>query len=519
MKRAKLTTSGKVLMFILLIGLIAGVVFTGIKLGFVDLGNTEKVVDIKDVTKDDQEKEIVNSDDEMNISLDEWIGWKSIIDANGGLTTQPGSIYDELGLKLNISIINDATYSSNALIKGDLDGAGYTINRLAFLYDKFNSNGVQIKMPYITNFSTGGDGIISKADIKSVEDLVGKKIGVPRYSEAQTLVWWLLSKSDLSDEQITQIGKDMIMFETPDDAAKAFFAGELDAAATWQPYLSQAQETTGANLLFSTKSANKIILDGVVFRKDYIESNQENVKLFIEGALKASDLYTTEFTPIKDSMSLFATETNENIKAMTGDATLADYSTNVELMNGLAQSVFADMSNIWMAIGEKAYPEAAKDIFDATILTSISDEFQTAVVEKPKFTENQRQQALTLDNAQALLKKSTTINFIPNSANFLNQDEAFKSLDEFVQIAKVLDGAIIQIEGNVADIGGNDPELSKALSMQRAKTVATYLQTQDVDPSRFVIVGNGSSKPIGDNSTEEGKLLNRRTDIFFKVIE
>lgn len=45
--------------------------------------------------------------------------WKSIIDANGGLTTQSGSIYDKLGVKVNINVINDATQSSNALIKGD----------------------------------------------------------------------------------------------------------------------------------------------------------------------------------------------------------------------------------------------------------------------------------------------------------------------------------------------------------------------------------------------------------------
>ena len=67
--------------------------------------------------------------------------WKSIIDANGGLTTQSGSIYDKLGVKVNINVINDATQSSNALIKGDLNAAGYTINRTAFLSKKFTDAG------------------------------------------------------------------------------------------------------------------------------------------------------------------------------------------------------------------------------------------------------------------------------------------------------------------------------------------------------------------------------------------
>lgn len=63
------------------------------------------------------------SDPTINLSLDEWIGWKSVIDANGGLTTQEGSIFDELGIKVNINIINDADASSMQLVKGSLNAA------------------------------------------------------------------------------------------------------------------------------------------------------------------------------------------------------------------------------------------------------------------------------------------------------------------------------------------------------------------------------------------------------------
>ena len=126
------------------------------------------------------------------------IMWKSILDANGGLTTQSGSIYDELGIKVNISIINDATQSSSALISGDLDAAGYTINRTAFLQNKFKEVGVETVLPFITNFSNGGDGIIAKSSINTVEDLVGAKIGVPQFSEAHTLVVWFVNNSNLS---------------------------------------------------------------------------------------------------------------------------------------------------------------------------------------------------------------------------------------------------------------------------------------------------------------------------------
>lgn len=521
MKTKKITLAGKIVIFSLILAVVlGGTYFAG---GFSALkevvSSDSKTESLGGSASKGNKSKKAKKTDEINISIDEWIGWKSIIDANGGLTTEKGSIYDELGIKVNISVINDATQSSNALIKGDIDGAGYTVNRFAFLYPKFKENNVNAVMPYITNFSSGGDGTIAKKDIKGVEDLVGKKIAVPRFSEAQTLVWWLLNKSNLTEKEIAQIEKDMVMFDTPDDAAKAFFAGQVDASATWQPYLTQAQESTDAKLLFTTKSAHNLILDGIVFKQEFLDANKETVSKFIEGALEAESLYKTEFTPIKNTMPLFSTETNENIAEMAEDAMLATYSDNKELLNNTAKKVFVDMSEIWARIGEKAMPEEVDNAFESSTLELLSGKFDETLVTDPKFTEEQRAGAQQVDNVESLLKKSVTINFQPNSASFVDADEAAKVLSEFVDIAQILNGSIIQIEGNIADTGIGDSEAGKQLSQQRAKTVAEHLKHSGIDPTRFVIVGNGISKQIGDNATQEGMEQNRRTDIFFKVVE
>jgi len=519
----KMTFAGKLLAFVLAIMVVLGCTYFAGGFNFLkdvgssvvsDGGNSDNGVAKKNGSKKSK------ASDEINISIDEWIGWSTIISANGGLKTQKGSIFDELGIKVNISVINDATQSSNALIKGDIDGAGYTVNRYAFLYPKFKENGVNAVMPFITNFSSGGDGIIAKDSIKSVEDLVGKKIAVPRYSEAQTLVWWLLNKSNLTEKEIEQIHNDMVLFDTPDDAAKAFFAGQVDAAATWQPYLSQAQETTGARLLFSTKAAHNIILDGIVFDKKFLDENKELVSKFIEGTLLAMPLYKTEFTSVKNSMPLFSTETNESIAEMAKDADLAGYAENLELLASTAKNLFVDMSDIWSALGEKSMSEEVDNAFETSTLELLSNKFDSKEVHgAPSFTEEQRQQAQQVDNVESLLKKSVTIEFQPNSAAFLDAEQASKVLDEFVGIAKILNGSVIQIEGNINDTGIGESEAGKKLSYQRAKTVSEYLKHNDVDPSRFVIVGNGISKQVGDNKTEAGKQQNRRTDIFFKIVE
>ena len=129
-KRFRLTKTAKIMVFCLILTLLGSGVFVGIKTGLIktkDKTNEEMATVVnKDSDKIESKNDTGNSvssetndtnvmDDTINISLDEWIGWKSIIDANKGLTTQPDSIYGKLGINVNINIINDATQSSNAL--------------------------------------------------------------------------------------------------------------------------------------------------------------------------------------------------------------------------------------------------------------------------------------------------------------------------------------------------------------------------------------------------------------------
>jgi NitT/TauT family transport system substrate-binding protein len=541
-KVLQLTVFTKVIIVIILLGVVGAVCwFFGL---FDSLFNNDKtsVLSVDQVSQnsitsesaidgnENQETLSTNNTSTWRISIDEWIGWDTIVQANGGLKTTPDSEIGQRGLDVELVIINDATQSSNALIKGDLVGAGYTINRVAFLMDKFENSGTNVTMPFISNYSNGGDGIIAKNTINSVNDLIGKKVGIPRFSEAQTLVEWLIQKSDLTEEQVAQI--QFVYFDTPDDVAKAFFGGNIDAGATWQPYLSQAQTTAGAHILFSTKTATNLILDGILFRQDFVDVNRESIAKFIDAVLASASGYGVNFDPIRSAMPLFALEDDATIKEMTETADLALYADNVTLLDGLAQNIFVDMSNVWndvstkmMASGNLDSPIVTHvnrtDIFDSSIVKTLADKYAgTAASEKPVITAETKQVAQEKPNTSALLQKKIIINFEPNSAIFLNPDEAMAALDEFVQIANALNGAVIQIEGNVADAGwsGTD-DADVVLSEQRAKTVAKYLTQMGVDPNRFIVVGNGIKNPIAPNDTEANMAQNRRTDIYFKTVE
>lgn len=54
---------------------------------------------------------------------------------------------------------------------------------------------------------------------------------------------------------------------------------------------------------------------------------------------------------------------------------------------------------------------------------------------------------------------------------------------------------------------------TESLSLRRAKFVKDYIISKGIEPVRLIIRSDGSSLPIGDNLTDNGKRLNRRVEI------
>ena len=74
--------------------------------------------------------------------------------------------------------------------------------------------------------------------------------------------------------------------------------------------------------------------------------------------------------------------------------------------------------------------------------------------------------------------------------------------------------ARVVIEGH-ADRRGS-VELNQWLSMQRARSVRTYLQSLGVSPSRMKVIAHGSTRPLDTSGTEAGRAKNRRVELTIK---
>jgi OmpA-OmpF porin, OOP family len=82
------------------------------------------------------------------------------------------------------------------------------------------------------------------------------------------------------------------------------------------------------------------------------------------------------------------------------------------------------------------------------------------------------------------------------------------------QIAKLMqDNADLKlrVEGHTDNVGA--PAANQALSEKRAQAVKTWLAAHNIAANRLTARGFGDTKPVADNSTDEGRAKNRRVEL------
>ena len=84
-------------------------------------------------------------------------------------------------------------------------------------------------------------------------------------------------------------------------------------------------------------------------------------------------------------------------------------------------------------------------------------------------------------------------------------------LDKLVKLLKEHPLIAVEIGGHT-DAVGNET-YNESLSLKRAQSVADYLRGQGIAPERMTCRGYGASRPIADNTTDEGRARNRRIEL------
>lgn len=98
------------------------------------------------------------------------------------------------------------------------------------------------------------------------------------------------------------------------------------------------------------------------------------------------------------------------------------------------------------------------------------------------------------------------------SATLLKESDT--ELDLLYQLLTSMPTINIHVIGHTDDVGNEEDNL--LLSQNRAKSIATALTQRGILANRITTEGKGETMPIADNTTEEGRKMNRRTEFIIK---
>ena len=190
-----------------------------------------------------------------------------------------------------------------------------------------------------------------------------------------------------------------------------------------------------------------------------------------------------------------------------------------EALNKNLESQNGDLSSQVAALDAKYKDQLnspAKIEFQAgsttALPTQLSNELSQFAADHPDLVD--------FDAARGIVKFKSDVTFATGSAELT--PEARAVIDKFASILNSPSAADYEllVVGHTDNVPVTNPETIRAghknnwyLSAHRAISVASEMVSQGVSKGRLGVAGYGDQRPIADNSTAEGRKLNRRVEV------
>lgn len=288
------------------------------------------------------------------------------------------------------------------------------------------------------------------------------------------------------------------------------FAGDKD--------LKSAQGSHKATMYVSKKSGNALVVRDMVdetfiYNDGNIYSFKGSISMFTEypPAYDKNKLIpalqrvaSVSEKEIKEILEKPVNESSwiENEKKSSGSIEKNDFESgaNSRRNNSYAEKKIAKNEN--QTYGAKNHSQKKKDS---------ADEIQSKISAGKNSSSNSKsEKKVIVENTAAGIRLTMqNLNFKPDSSELLPGEN--ERLDQIAQVLKEVPDQMFLVEGHTASVGYEKGEMK--LSVERANSVANALIQRGIPREKFICKGSGGTKPIADNSTQEGKAKNRRVEI------
>lgn len=194
------------------------------------------------------------------------------------------------------------------LASGDIQCAATTVET----WIVWNANGVAATQIFLLDKSFGGDGMVVKPGIERVADLKGKTVAAsaPGTAPYFTLAW-MLKKNGLSVNDVKVVNLE------PQAAVNAFVAAAsgLDAAMTYEPYMSAVRSKPEAGKIIATTLDYPMVMDTFGCTPKFLSGNPKAAKGLADAYFDAVEMIKRDPKKSFELMGADVKQTAEQFEA------------------------------------------------------------------------------------------------------------------------------------------------------------------------------------------------------------
>lgn len=292
----------------------------------------------------------------VSVAISGWTGFAPLT-----LAKEAG-IYKKNGLDVSIRKIPQKDRHL-AIASGDVQCAATTVET----WIVWNMNGVATTQLFKMDQGMGADGIVARPGIEKVADLKGKTVGVsaPGTNPHFTLSW-ILKKNGLTLKDVKTVTLE------PAQAANAFISsnGGLDAAVTYEPYLSSVRAKPESGKLIADSKQYPMVFDTFGCTPKFIKENPAAAKALTESYFEALEMIEKDKAKAFAIMGADVKQTAEQFEKSQANIRWADREANLKFFNGEIQAFNAEAAVLLQEIGViRSAPTNMDSLFDTRFLT------------------------------------------------------------------------------------------------------------------------------------------------------
>jgi NitT/TauT family transport system substrate-binding protein len=293
----------------------------------------------------------------IRLAFSTWNGYAGLV-----VGVESG-MFKKAGLDVHYTVVEDPVERFNAFKAGSLDAIATTVDTFSRNY----ARGIDTVEVLGLDASVGGDGIVAKNDITSVDQLNGQTVAVSDGSTSQWLLAYVLDKNGMSLDDVDQTNL------TAADAGAAFAAGRVPVAVTWEPWLSKTEQNPNGHVVVSTKNYPDIITDQVAFQPDFVQENPDTVEAFVRAYGKVMDYIQRDPNSALKYASDYLGQSVADMRAVEKTVPLWTLPESAKYYGtpdnpGPIYDIFTKSAEFWKSTGEIDEVPSPKEAIDPSFL-------------------------------------------------------------------------------------------------------------------------------------------------------